>query len=268
MSRIGTAIYEINAMEVLAARDQWMNHIHPLVKFILTVGYIAVVVSFPKYDLIGLLAMAVYLIAGFLLAELSFGKCLRRLRIVLPLVCAVGVANPFFDRTAVWIGGVCVRAGVISMLTLMLKGIFAVLATYLLVATTTLEQICYALQLLHVPRILVTQILLTGRYLTLLLAEVNRTTQAYALRAPNQKGVHYRVWGSLTGRLLLRSIDRANELYESMVLRGYTGDFGYLGAHTRLRRQDLVYFMVWCAIVAVLRKVPVILLVGRFMTGV
>lgn len=35
--------------------------------------------------------MAVYLIAGFLLAELSFGKCLRRLRVVLPLVCMVGL---------------------------------------------------------------------------------------------------------------------------------------------------------------------------------
>ena len=43
-----------------------------------------------------------------------------------------------------------------------------------------LKQICYALQLLHVPRIMVTQVMLTGRYLTLLLAEVNRTTQAYA----------------------------------------------------------------------------------------
>ena len=43
------------------------------------------------YDLIGLLGMAVYLIAGFLLAELSFGKCLRRLRVVLPLVCMVGL---------------------------------------------------------------------------------------------------------------------------------------------------------------------------------
>ena len=268
MSRMGNAIYEINAMETLAARDQWMNHIHPLVKFILTVGYIAVVVSFPKYDLIGLLAMVVYPIAGFLLAELSFKKCLRRLRVVLPLVCVVGLANPFFDRTAVWIGGVCVRAGVISMLTLMLKGIFAVLASYLLVATTTLEQICYALQLLHVPRIIVTQLLLTGRYLTLLLAEVNRTTQAYALRAPNQKGVHYKVWGSLTGQLLLRSIDRANELYESMTLRGYTGDFGYLGAHTRIRWQDLAYLVIWCAVFAVARKVPVILWVGRFITGV
>ena len=255
-------------METLATRDQWMNHIHPLVKFILTVGYIAVVVSFPKYDLVGLLAMVVYPIAGFLLAELSFGKCLRRLRVVLPLVCVVGLANPFFDRTAVWIGSVCVRAGVISMLTLMLKGIFAVLASYLLVATTTLEQICYALQLLHVPRIIVTQLLLTGRYLTLLLAEVNRTTQAYALRAPNQKGVHYKVWGSLTGQLLLRSIDRANELYESMTLRGYTGDFGYLGAHTRIRWQDLAYLVIWCAVFAVVRKVPVILWVGRFITGV
>lgn len=265
---MGNAIYEINAMETLATRDQWMNHIHPLVKFILTVGYIAVVVSFPKYDLIGLLAMVVYPLAGFLLAELSFGKCLRRLRVVLPLVCVVGLANPFFDRTAVWIGSVCVRAGVISMLTLMLKGIFAVLASYLLVATTTLEQICYALQLLHVPRMIVTQILLTGRYLTLLLAEVNRTTQAYALRAPNQKGVHYKVWGSLTGQLLLRSIDRANELYESMTLRGYTGDFGYLGAHTRIRWQDLAYLVIWCAVFAVVRKVPVILWVGRFITGV
>ena len=268
MSRMRNAIYEINAMETLAVRDQWMNQIHPLVKFILTVGYIAVVVSFPKYDLIGLLAMVVYLIAGFLLAELSFGKCLRRLRVVLPLVCVVGLANPFFDRTAVWIGSVCVRAGVISMLTLMLKGIFAVLASYLLVATTTLEQICYALQLLHVPRMIVTQILLTGRYLTLLLAEVNRTTQAYVLRAPSQRGVHYKVWGSLTGQLLLRSIDRANELYESMTLRGYTGDFGYLGAHTHMRWQDLVYFVIWCAVFAVVRRVPVILWVGRFITGV
>lgn len=268
MSRTGTAIYEINAMETLAERDQWMNHIHPLVKFILTVGYIAVVVSFHKYDLIGLLGMVVYPVAGFLLAELSFGRCLRRLRVVLPLVCMVGLVNPFFDRVPVWIGGLCIRAGVISMLTLMLKGTFAVLASYLLIATTTLEQICYALQLLHMPRIIVTQILLTGRYLTLLLGEVNRMTQAYALRAPSQKGVHYKVWGSLTGQLLLRSIDRANELYESMLLRGYDGDFAYLGAHIRLRGRDLVYMAVWCVLFVLLRRVPVILWVGRIVTGV
>lgn len=70
-----------------------------------------------------------------------------------------------------------------------------------------------------------TQVLLTYRYVTVLLEEANRMTQAYSLRAPNQKGVHFKVWGTLAGQLLLRSMDRANEVYESMTLRGYQENF-------------------------------------------
>ena len=46
--------------------------------------------------------MAVYLIAGFLLAELSFGKCLRRLRVVLPLVCMVGAEYGLLRDDSGW----------------------------------------------------------------------------------------------------------------------------------------------------------------------
>lgn len=34
MSKIGNAIYEIHHMETIASRDQWVNQIHPLVKFV------------------------------------------------------------------------------------------------------------------------------------------------------------------------------------------------------------------------------------------
>ena len=51
--------------------------------------------------------------------------------------------------------------------------------------------------------------------------------QAYSLRAPGQKGVHISAWGSFLGQLLLRSMDRAEALYESMGLRGFCGDFSY-----------------------------------------
>ncbi|MCD8230251.1 MAG: cobalt ECF transporter T component CbiQ [Clostridiales bacterium] len=263
MSRISSATHEIYQMDALAARDQWVNRIHPLVKLILTVVYIAAVVSFSKYDIVGLAGMAVYLVAGFLLSELSVKKCLRRLRVVLPLVCIVGLANPFLDRSPVYLGAVCVNGGVISMITLMMKGVFAVIASYLLIATTSIEKICFALRLLHIPKILVTQILLTYRYITVLLGEANRMTQAYALRAPGQKGIHIKAWGSLAGLLLLRSIDRANEVYESMSLRGYTGDWLYMGSKIRLRWQDIIWLAVWLAIFAVFRKFPVILIVGR-----
>ncbi|MGN0316110.1 MAG: cobalt ECF transporter T component CbiQ [Fusicatenibacter sp.] len=255
MSKLGGALYEIHHMDTIAERDQWVNHIHPLVKLVLTLAFLVNVVSFSKYDLTGLLRMGIYLIVVFILGDISFRDSLRRLRIVLPLVCFVGLFNPFFDREpCLQIGSVMITGGMISMLTLMIKGIYSVLAAYLLIATTSIEKICYALRLIHVPAILVTQILLTYRYVSVLLEEANRIMQAYSLRAPNQKGIHFKVWGSLAGQLLLRSMDRANEVYESMTLRGYRGEF-YYAAKEPCKGKDYAYLILWLAIFGVLKFV-------------
>ena len=261
MSKIENAISELYRIDDLANRDQWVNNIHPLVKFVLTILYIVVTVSFPKYDMIGTAGMVLYLIPMFILSELSWKEAVKRLMPVLPFVCIVGIANPFFDRIPVVLLGIPMTSGVLSMLTLMMKGFFAVMASYILVATTTIEKICYALRLLHVPKIMVTQIMLTYRYITVLMKEVSRITQAYALRAPGQNGVHFKAWGSLTGQLLLRSIDRANTVYESMTIRGYQGEFRYVGSHTRLKTGDILFLAVWAAVIVLLRYFPIFLLV-------
>lgn len=252
MSKLDHALYEIHHMDTVAERDQWVNHIHPLVKLVVTVCFIMVTVSFSKYDLTDLLRMGLYPIAVFILGEISFRDALKRLRIVLPMVCLVGFLNPFFDRQPMELGGLTIIAGILSMLTLMLKGVYSVLASYLLIASTSIEKICYALRLLHVPSVIVTQILLTYRYISLLLAEANRMVQAYALRAPRQKGVHIRVWGPLAGQLLLKSMDRAEEVYESMTLRGYRGEF-YYSQKQPCRRKDYAYLAAWCAVFFCLR---------------
>ena len=50
---------------------------------------------------------------------------------ILPLVCLVGIFNPVFDkRPMFYIGSVCVTYGVISMITLMLKGVLTISAAY------------------------------------------------------------------------------------------------------------------------------------------
>lgn len=263
MNRIGSAIHEIHYMDTLASRDQWVNRIHPLVKFIITVSYIAAVVSFHKYDLAGLAGMAVYPIAGFMLSELSFSDSIRRLRFVLPLICFLGILNPFFDKNYIIIAGMQMNAGILSMITLILKGLFSVLASYLLIATTSIDKLCYALRILHIPKLMVTQFMLTYRYITVLLEEVNRITQAYALRAPRQKGVHFRVWGSLTGQLLLRSMDRASNVYESMLLRGYNEDYQYMKSRISVRPGDIWYLLFWIAVIVLFRAFPVILIAGN-----
>lgn len=226
MNRAEQAGLELREMDELAAQDSVLHRLSPLSKLFVTVFYIAVTVSFPKYGLTRLVWMALFPAAGYQLAGLPMRLCFQKLRMVLPLVCAVGLLNPLFDRQIVaQIGGLAVSGGVLSMLTLILKGVFCLLVSFLLMATTTIEEICRALRQLHVPKLLTNLLLLTFRYVGLLLSEVAVMQQAYSLRAPGQKGVHISVWGSFLGQLLLRSMDRAQALYESMELRGFCGEF-------------------------------------------
>lgn len=258
MRKITGTLTEIHTLEELAQRRTSLTAIHPLTKLLATMSYILCLMSLGKYDLLSPALLALHPVLSFHFGQLSWRQALWRLRLILPLVALVGIANPFFDRQLLQIGGLILRAGYISFFTLMLKGILAVLASYLLIATTTIEQICYALRLLHLPKILVTQLLLTYRYLTLLLQQADTIAQAYALRAPKQGGIHFKVWGSLAGQLLLRSIDRANNLYASMLLRGYQGEYYYGGPVQSYSQRDWCFLLGFISALVALKLLPIL----------
>lgn len=246
MNNISAAWTEFREMDELSAQDSPIHRLHPLVKLLVTLAYIVCVVSFPKYQLSGLAVMILYPVLLFQLSGIPVRTCFHKLRIVLPLVCAVGLLNPFFDRAPLlMVGGVAVSGGVVSMVTLMLKGVFSLMASFLLIATTPIDALCAALRKLHVPGLLVTLLLLTYRYISVMIGEVAVMTDAYHLRAPGQKGIHISAWGSFLGQLLLRSMDRAEELYQSMQLRGFCGEFYY--ADTAPCTAGAVIFGLACA---------------------
>ncbi|MBQ9632470.1 MAG: cobalt ECF transporter T component CbiQ, partial [Lachnospiraceae bacterium] len=214
MSSIEKQLLELQRIQNLQQRAHWMNRLHPAGKLLLGLVYILIVVSLDKYDLCRALALSVYPIFGFIIGELSLKEGLYRMRLILPLVVFVGIFNPFFDRQILFrIGSFGVTGGVLSMATLMLKGLYAVLSAYILIATTSIEEICYALRLVHVPRIIVMVVMLIDRYIVIMGQEADRIQTAYRLRAPSQKGIHYKAWGTLVGQWLLRSMDRANLVY-------------------------------------------------------
>lgn len=253
MKKIREAISDLHKMDMEAARDGWLQGIHPLPKLLVTVAFILTAVSFGKYDLAGVLKLGIYLIISYVLGDISVKRLIKRMKPVLALVCLVGIANPFFDREILFsLGGSAVTGGMVSAVTLMLKGIYAVAASYLLMVTTSMEDLCYALRKLHIPKVFVTILMLVYRYLIVLLKEIERMTDAYALRAPGQKGLHYKVWGTMVGRLLLRSMDRAQTVYDSMMLRGYCGEF-HLRCKKKAGKGDWLYAAVWIAVLLIIR---------------
>lgn len=266
--RLDTALGELHAMEDLAQRESLLTGLHPGTKVLVTVLYILTAISFPRDELSGLLALAVYPLVLFQAGDLSFGRALYRCRVVLPLVLAVGIANPFLDRRPLLtLGSLTLTYGMLSMGTLMVKGVLSVLASYLLIASTPMEKICRFLRSIHVPAPLVVELLLIYRYITLFLTEARRVVQAYHLRAPGQRGIAPAAVGSLLGQMLLRTVDRGEALYQSMTLRGFTGDFAFAPLPGP-RALDALWLLLWAALFFALRFLPVLeMLGGLFVPG-
>ena len=263
MNKVEKALSELGAMDELAAQDSVIHRLNAAAKLLSTIAYIITVMSFDKYQLTRLIPMLLWPVILFQLSSVRVSTCFYKLRIVLPLVMAVGLFNPIFDRHIILhLGGIGVSGGVISMLTLMLKGVLCLMASFLLVATTPFDCICASLRKMRVPKTLVTLLLLTYRYVGVMTEEVAVMTDAYHLRAPGQKGIHVSAWGSFLGQLLLRSMDRAQELYSSMLLRGYHQHFHYAPVKP-FGYVDAAYLIMSVALFLTLRLTDLSQLLGR-----
>lgn len=232
MSKISNAIKEVHFIDNKANNNKFLNKIHPLVKLIITIIYIVLLTSINKYDLITTLTMSIYLWFISLLGEISIRRVIERLKIVFLLLIILGIANPILDRNVIfYIGIIPVTTGIISMLTLILKGFFTV-------------------------------IMLIYRYIIVFFKEVERIWTAYQMRAPKQNGVNFKAWGSMIGSLMIRSIDKAQMVYESMELRGFNPETFFVKTQ-KITKRDALYLIIGMVLLVTIRWIPIFDLVGN-----
>lgn len=247
------AVRRIIEIEEEASADSPIHRLPPLAKLLVTAAFLGFTVSYGRYELSRVLVMCVYPFAVFALSGVSFTRCVKRIWPVILLMALFGIGNAVFDReTMLRVGGICISYGFISALVLILKGILTVMPCYLLAASTGIENICGGLAAIHVPRIIVTQLMLTYRYMSVLVNEAGDIFRAYRLRAPGQRGINIKAWGPLLGQLLIRTADRAQTVYDSMLLRGYDGSFPIHGGRGKVSA-GIIYALVWCGIFVLLR---------------
>ncbi|OGO77532.1 MAG: cobalt ECF transporter T component CbiQ [Clostridiales bacterium GWB2_37_7] len=268
MANITQAYYKMFILDELAAQKTPIHRIHPVVKLFVTLLYLVVVVSYGKYEIGGLIPLILYPVFIMAAAEIPIRPMLGGLAIAAPLVIGIGIFNPLLDRTiAVTVLGINISAGVISFAALMLKCGLTVLAALLLLATTGINNISAALHKLHVPQVFIIQLLLTYRYISVLLTEAFRIYNAYFLRAPQQKGISSKVWGPLLGQLLLRTYDRACRVYQAMKLRGF--DSQYYGVSIeKTSRADIIYIVSWVIFFVTVRLFNIPMILGLLITEV
>lgn len=267
MNTITNALFNLRQMDDFAHKNTLIHRINPLAKIMITMLYLLMVVSYGKYDNAGLIGFALYPLVIVAMADLPVKVLLKRLLILEPIVIGIGLFSPIFDQNQLILGSIELSAGWVTFLSILLKGSFTISAGILLIATTGMDRVAEGLRILKVPRIMVLQILLTYRYILVLIEEISRMSRAYFLRAPTDKGIQRKVWGSFAGQLLLRTYDRAQRIYVSMTLRGFRGEY-HSSAPVRMKRADWIYVVGWALVFSLCRWIPVAHVVTLGLKGV
>jgi cobalt/nickel transport system permease protein len=247
--------------------DSAVHRIDARAKVIATLVFVVCVMSFGRYEIARLLPYFAFPIVIIMLAQLPAALLLRKTLLVLPVALLIGLPNPLFDRDMLLqVGGVGISGGWVSMLSIVLRALLAAAASVVLVAVTGFPAICGALERLGMPRPLAVQLLFLYRYLGVLGEEALRMEYAYDLRS-NGRSLSIGHYGSVAGRLLMRTWGRAERIYLAMRARGFTGDF-VTGVPVRFGATEWLFVVVWCALFVVLRTQDVAQRLGTAVLGV
>lgn len=263
MADIKKSIQRIARLEELTHKDTVIHRLQPSVKLLTTLCYLIMVISYGPDQISGLIPYIAYPIILMALGEIPLTPLFQRLIIAMPFALFTGISNLIISREVIFtVMNIGITEGMISFCSIMLKTILTVMAVLLLMATTSMNDLTYVMAEFRVPSIIIIQIMMTYRYISVLLEEISTMYHAYILRAPREKGIKMIDMGPFLGQLILRSFDRAERIYSAMKCRGFEGSFSFI-KREKITKKSWIYLISVVALLIIIRFINISEVIGR-----
>ncbi len=262
-----SAYYGIGRLDRMSYRNTAVHRLDPRAKVLATLLFSVAVVSFPKYEVLSLFPFFLFPVLLAALGDIPAGFVARRVAAVSPFAVLIGIFNPLFDTGIVALApGLSVSAGWISFASILVKFALTISAALLLIATTSFPGICRGLRRLGVPSLFTSQLLFLYRYLFVLMEEAMRVVRARDMRSFGRRGLGAGVFVRLVGTIFLRTVARADRVYDAMLSRGFRGEVPSPRKDV-LRPADAAFVLAAGSFFALCRFVPVPETIGRIIGG-
>lgn len=256
-TRLEKAITILNARQIKPGEQSHIGDIDPRALLLVTVVYLVAMLSVPLQRTDMIIWFAAYPIISAPLAHIPYERLFRNSLFAVPLLIFIGIFNPLYERQAAFtVFGLTVSAGWISFISILIRGLLATQALLLLICITGFNYMCEAMRRLGVPSVIVTQLLMVYRYLTVLLQEALTMQHARQARSYGKTSFKASMWGAFVGQLLLRTIERSRRINMAMKARGFKGSLS-TSPDTHWTTADTVYCLVWIPIFFILRFIDV-----------
>lgn len=211
-------------------------------------------VSFPKYDIAGIMMFASLPLAALIASSKDILKSLKNSLAAVPIALVIGAANLWFERaTMLDLGIVKISAGEVSLAVLCAKAWACAAAAVAFSQCASESEMARGLAAFKVPCPIALQISLTMRYIPIIAEQARQIMRAYSLRSAHTSGAaKITDWPKLAGSLLLRSLDRASNIYAAMRARGFEAKCSQT-TRGKITPADIVFSALFVCVCAAFR---------------
>ncbi|MCX7988019.1 MAG: cobalt ECF transporter T component CbiQ [Thermodesulfovibrio sp.] len=149
--------------------------------------------------------------------------------------------NPYITLGSIKIS----HAGLNYALSITIKCNAIIIATITLLSTSSIFSLAHAMLHLKIPTKLVTVFFLFYRYITVIHDEYLKIKRAVSLRGFIPKtDIHtYKTYAYIIGGMLIKSYERAEDIYKAMLCRGFKGYFP-LFEHFYMKKSDIIFGVI------------------------
>jgi len=207
--------------------DSPVHRIDPRARLIAAFSAIVIIVSEPHGRLLPFAFYGIIILFMTAMTRIPPGFILKRCLAVSPFIIIAAVSYPLsVPGAGVVENGYLLTEGVRSGLTIFLKAFFALVLLILLTSTGKFHRLLAGFRKLGMPRLLGVISALMYRYVFILHDELLRTSRARDSRTPGAiRTSRVRVYGNQAAMIFIRSLERSQVVYNSMLSRGFAGEF-------------------------------------------
>ncbi|MFQ6050474.1 MAG: cobalt ECF transporter T component CbiQ [Candidatus Hydrothermarchaeota archaeon] len=236
-----------------------IHKLDPRVKVVSFLIFIFSVILTPPLKFKNFLFFFILILAFILISKVPLRFILKRSLIIIPFVFLVAIFIPFLKQGEIAgsysFGTLHLSVsygGLIVLWNVLIKSWLSVLSMIVLVSTTKFQRILKALESLGVPKVMVMVLSFFYRYVFVLLDEMIRMKRAKDSRSFNGGRIwHIKTIGNIIGILFIRSYERAERVYISMVSRGFTGKMRTIDDF-KINKHDILFILPFLIILIII----------------
>ncbi len=101
MSSMEQGLYELGWLDQFSSRDTPVHRVDPRAKVVATLVFLVCVVSFDKYDVLGLVPFVVFPVVLASESGMPYRELAKRLAVAAPFALVIGIFNPILDQQVV-----------------------------------------------------------------------------------------------------------------------------------------------------------------------